>query len=196
MRIPTAVIVVTAFVSLTPIVSASGPVGIYGIVEKVVFELDEKAPERVQVWGAFMYVDGGASGRGLGVSRAARGYLYFTLPRPDVRGATPQDVPNARREWADMKRIAGTGQAIGFGAWGYIGGFEGLSPDVTKKYPPYILQAAPHGGDHADLRVRPASERPGAPAAYQTDAGIVKLTESSHPEVLKQLRDALKKQVP
>jgi hypothetical protein len=187
------VIVATVFLILSRLVTASGPVGIYGIVEKVVFEPDERAPERVQVWGAFMYVDGGPAARGLDVSRAARGYLYFTLPRPDVRGATPQDVPNARREWADMKRIAGTGQAIGFGEWGYIGRFDGLSPDATKRNPPYILQAAPHGGDPADLRVRPASEAPSAPAAYQTDAGMVKLTESSHAEVIKQLRDALKK---
>jgi hypothetical protein len=182
-----------AMLAFAPLVMASGPVGIYGIVDKMVFEPDEKTPERVQVWGAFMYVDGGSSGGGLDVSRAARGYLYFTLPRPDVRGATPQDVPNARREWADMKRIAGTNQAIGFGTWGYIGWFGGLSPDATKRNPPYILQAAPHGGDPADLRVRPASEAPERPAAYQTDAGIVKLMEGSHAEVIKQLRDALRR---
>ena len=54
---------------------ASGPIGIYGIVEKVVFEPNERSPERIQVWGAFAYVDGGANS-GLGVSAVKRGYLY------------------------------------------------------------------------------------------------------------------------
>lgn len=38
--------------------SASGAIGIYGIVERVVFEPDERTPTRVQVWGAFAYADG------------------------------------------------------------------------------------------------------------------------------------------
>jgi len=40
---------------------ASGPVGFYAVIEKVVFEPDEKAPERMQLWGAFAVVDGGAN---------------------------------------------------------------------------------------------------------------------------------------
>jgi len=32
---------------------ASGRIGFYGIVEKVVFEPNETAPERIQIWGAF-----------------------------------------------------------------------------------------------------------------------------------------------
>src|SRR5687768_10357820 len=57
---------------------ASGPLGIYGIVEKVVFEPNEQSPERIQVWGAFAYVDGGV-GSSLTVSAPKRGYLYFRL---------------------------------------------------------------------------------------------------------------------
>ncbi len=59
---------------MAPRLIASGPVGIYGIVEKVVFEPNERSPERIQVWGAFAYVDGGANS-GLGVSAVKRGYL-------------------------------------------------------------------------------------------------------------------------
>jgi hypothetical protein len=190
------IVTILSVLLLAPMLSASGPVGLYGIVEKVVFEPAESAPERVQVWGAFAYVDGGASGRGLGVSKAARGYLYFKLPRPDARGATPQDAVNARREWSDLKAVSGTGQAIGFGSWGYIGAFEGLDPSASRNNPPYILQPGPAGGvnaEHADLRVRPASEPPASPAAYETDAGIVKITENGHAAIIKQLRDALRK---
>ena len=61
-------------VSLT----ASGPVGIYGLIDKVVFEPTEQNAERVQVWGAFMYMDGdGVATAGAVVSAARRGYLYF-----------------------------------------------------------------------------------------------------------------------
>src|SRR5437879_796628 len=38
---------------------ASGPVGIYAIIEKVIFEPSEQAPERIQIWGAFAVVEGG-----------------------------------------------------------------------------------------------------------------------------------------
>jgi hypothetical protein len=168
--------------------TASGPIGIYGIVEKVVFEPTEQSPERIQVWGAFAYVDGGANSA-LAVSPVKRGYLYFKLPPASV--ATARDVEAVKKEWADLKAVAGTGQAIGFGSWGYIG--NGLQPQVRGTMPPYILERAPGGGAQTDLRVRPASEAPTVPAAYQTEFGIVKLSDrGSHAAIVKQLKDSLK----
>lgn len=169
---------------------ASGPLGIYGIVEKVVFEPNEQSPERVQVWGAFAYVDGGV-GSSLAVSAPKRGYMYFRLV-PATQGGTDQSVTLVRNEWADLKSVAGTGQAVGFGRWGYIGRFGGLQPDTSSRNPPYILERAP-GNPLTDLRVRPASEAPTAPALYQTDSGVVKLSESgSHAAIVKQLKAALR----
>lgn len=163
---------------------ASGPLGIYGIVEKVVFEPNDKTPERVQVWGAFAYVETSVVGQSLTVSAAKRGYLYFRLG-----GASDTVV---RNEWADLKSVAGTGEAVGFGRWGYIGGFGGLQPDVTSRKPPYILERSP-GNPLTDLRVRPAAEPPAGPALYQTDSGVVKLSESgSHAAIVKQLKAALR----
>jgi hypothetical protein len=169
-------------------VTASGPLGIYGIVEKVVFEPNETAPERVQVWGAFAYVDGGA-GHELGAwTEARRGYLYFKIPT-----SVPAAPELIRREWADLKAVAGTGQAVGFGQWGYIGGFGGLRPDTRSNQPPYILERAPRGGEMTDLRVRPASEPPANPAAYDTSTGIVKLSDrGSHAKLVAQLRALIK----
>jgi hypothetical protein len=44
------------------------------------------------------------------------------------------------------------------------------------------------------LRVRLSSEAPAAPAAYQTNAGIVRLAaDGSHAAIVKQLKDALDK---
>jgi hypothetical protein len=165
------------------VASASGPLGVYGIVEKVVFEPDERNPQRVQVWGAFAY----AEHRTPRLSPVTRGYLYFRLPE---YGESPDTV---RREWADLKAVAGTGQAVGFGSWGYIGAFDALRPDAARSRPPYILERVPSGGEYTDLRVRPASERPSSPAAYQTNTGVVTLSaDGSHAALVRQLKDALK----
>jgi hypothetical protein len=65
-----------AIAMLTGVVSASGPLGIYGIVERVVFEPDARAPQRIQVWGAFAYSEVATPA----LSSVQRGYLYFRLP--------------------------------------------------------------------------------------------------------------------
>jgi len=182
-------IVLVLFLATLGRASASGPLGVYGVIERVVFEPSESAPERVQVWGAFAYVDG-ATNAGA-VSKASRGYLYFRLP--DLVGAKDATyIANVKREWADLKSVAGTGQAVGFGRWGYIAGFGSLQPDQRPNPPSVILHDVPRGGATSDLRVRPASEAPAAPAVYQTNIGVVKLSErGSHAAVVKQLKDAL-----
>jgi hypothetical protein len=150
---------------------ASGPLGIYGIVEKVIFEPNDRSPERIQIWGVFAFVDGGLSRPGA-TSKPQRGYLYFTLP-------TGGDQSAAKTEWTDLKAVAGTGQAIGFGNWGYSGPF-------------IVLESG--GSPQTGLpRVRPQSEAPTNPTGYYTNAGMVKLPEQgSHADIVKQLKEALK----
>ena len=90
--------------------------------------------------------------------------------------------------------MAGTGQAVGFGKYGYIGSFEKLPWDDRTVAPRVVLEDKPQGGLGADLRVRPASEAPANPATYQTGAGMVKLSEQgSLGPLVQQLREALKK---
>ena len=172
---------------------ASGRIGFYGIIEKVVFEPNDTAPERIQLWGAFAYVDGGAAAN-TAVSPVKRGYLYFRL-RSDIPGFTSDaQAEQRKKEWNDLKAVAGTGQAIGFGSWGYIAGFGGLQPDVIAAPPSFLYENKPSGGAQADLRVRPATEAPGNPATYQTETGIVKLSDAgSHAAIVQQLKDALKR---
>jgi hypothetical protein len=169
-------------------VAASGRIGIYGIVERVVFEPDEKSPERVQVWGVFAYSNtlGGGAPQGA-ASDARRGYLYFRLPAPG-----DPSLETVKREWKDLKAVAGTGQAIGFGHWGYIGYFEGLHPDTRSSSPSYILEMYPGHGVPTDLRVRREAEKPAEPTVYQTNVGIVKLAANgSHASTVQQLRKLL-----
>src|SRR5262249_25202267 len=89
---------------------ASEPIGVYALIDKVVFEPSEDRPERVQRWGRF----GTYRGKGHPPTERARGSLYYALPKnkPDV----------ARKEWADLKKVAGTGVVVGFGVPGTAGG--------------------------------------------------------------------------
>ena len=83
---------------------ASDPVGIYALVDKVVFEPNETNPERIQVWGAFAI----AEGYGYTYKNAERGYLYYK--------ANSEKPAACRNEWTDLKTVAGTGQIVAFGS--------------------------------------------------------------------------------
>jgi hypothetical protein len=188
MRLTKAGLVIAVILLAVTQVRASGTIGIYAILERVVLEPNDKSPSRIQVWGAFAYADGGV-GQGSPASSARRGYLYFKLPDTNTAAAL--------REWADLKAIAETGQAIGFGYYGYIGRFSELQPDAPtssppRSTPPYTLLLYPGGGLQIDLRIRPASEPAANPVVYATDSGIVKLTATgSHAAVVAQLKKAL-----
>ena len=160
---------------------ASGPVGFYGIIEKVVFEPSEKAPERIQIWGAFAVVDGGPARPGA-TSKPLRGYLYFKLPV----GGSERDV--ARTEWMDLKSVADTGQAIGFGNWDFIGSVRDFGTRSSNGIPYFLGNAS-----QIDVRVRRDYDPSASPALYSTNAGIVKLPDQgSHADIVRQLREALK----
>ena len=83
---------------------ASDPVGIYALVDKVVFEPNETNPERIQIRGAFAI----AEGYGSTYKNAQRGYLYYKV--------NPDKPTACRNEWADLKAVAGTGQIVAFGS--------------------------------------------------------------------------------
>jgi hypothetical protein len=145
---------------------ASGPIGVYALIDRIVFEPNDTAPDRVQIWGAFAIAD---RERATPVFPARRGYLYFRLPADLPNDRVPRSEVT-RREWNDLKAVAGTGQMVGFGS-SWVGTGSGAPPE------PY--------------RVRPASESPGVPNQYVLNAGVVKLSASgSYEEILNQLRSA------
>lgn len=84
---------------------ASDMVGVYGVIEKVVLEPADAAPQRIQIWGAFALADG-KSGSTYGP--AERGYLYYTCP-------AGQEA-TCRTEWNDLRTVAGKDTGVGFGA--------------------------------------------------------------------------------
>lgn len=180
MRVITSLLAAVLILSIVTVIHASGPIGIYGIVEKVVFEPNERMAERIQVWGAFAYADGGFTQPQPGLSAVRKGYLYFQ---------DPTHSQAIQREWSDLKAIAGTGQAVAFGTWIYIGAF----PTQPGDRPPNGIYL-PSGGNPIDLRVRAESERPSSPAIYAANTGMVKLSnEGSHAEIVRLLKEALKR---
>jgi hypothetical protein len=169
---------------------ASGSqVGIYGIVRKVVLEPNDANPERVQIWGTFTLVDGSSAGGGATLT-PQRGYLYFNLP-------TESSAKNvAMKEVSDFRTIAGTGQAVGFGRFGYIGAFNDdlIQPrGDAKGRPPYILNGGGPGfnGSHAAVLVRQESAPPSDPETYPLNMGLTKISPTGTlAAIVKQLEQA------
>ena len=157
------VVLVAALVALMPSVrlGASDLSGVYTIVQKVVLEPAEGTPERIQVWGAFVYAYGGPS------RDAQVGYMYFKVPAKAIPCTTCSDAAapaNARREWQDLKSLAGSGQGVGFGA-------RGFNP-----------------------RVRPAGEKPDAPEDYPVFLGLVKIgNDAFYGPIVDALKKALER---
>jgi len=129
-----AMAITVAIIFGAQILRASDPVGIYAVIEKVVFEPNENAPQRIQVWGAFSLSEGKP---GDFYQTAERGYLYLTLP--------PGKETVAKKEWADLKSMAGTNQGVAFGS----------------KY-------------NMKVQVRKADEKPQNPDVYPIGMGVVK----------------------
>jgi hypothetical protein len=91
-------VVATAGANLT----ASDRVGVYGVIDKVVFEPNAENPDRVQLWGAFAIAT--RTDRDY-YQPVQTGYLYYKLP---------EDARLARAEWRDLNALAGTKKIAAF----------------------------------------------------------------------------------
>ena len=122
-------------------VSASDPMGVYCIVDKVVLEPADRA-DRAQVWGTCAL----ANTNDWYFQAPQKGYFYFAAPKGQE--------DRARAEWADLKSVAGTTQAVGF----------------ARRYKPVG-------------RLRPATEKPATPDEYPLHNGVIKASQRTVPEV-------------
>lgn len=109
-RWATAVTPILAMTAWLGVVHASGPIGVYALVDKVVLEPNTDKPERIRIAGVFITAKETPDNSTV-YGEPQRGHLYFRLPKGN------EDL--ARREWADLKSIAGTRQVVGLGtSWG------------------------------------------------------------------------------
>jgi hypothetical protein len=97
-------LVLAACVGGTVALNASDLVGVYAVVEKVVLEPSDTAPDRIQIWGAFALAD---EKDGSSYKPAERGYLYYSCPQGK------ESI--CRKEWADLKSVAAKDVGVGFG---------------------------------------------------------------------------------
>lgn len=120
--------------------------GIHAVIEKVVFEPNEAAPERVQIWGAFLIA---------GEPKPQRGYLYLGLPPIVMMCSTcpPESAAtgNAKIEWRDLASMAGTGQGVAFGARFFLGRVRqsAETPKAPDRYP--VFMGLAKLGTHPDV---------------------------------------------
>jgi hypothetical protein len=184
----------------------SGRVGVYAIVESVAFEPVEGPPQRIQLRGAFAFTEQlcgdcmfpGDHGRSMVLSEARRGVMYFALPEQSA-GITESVIEAIRREWADIRSVAGTGQAIAFGSWRFAGDIDLLIESMQMRAGnslfingKRVMQIWPDSlgsvriGNVGEVRLS------AAPSVYETNVGVVRLTVRSHNDVIRQLRDVLK----
>ena len=117
---------------------ASDRIAVYARVDRVVLSPDASAPKTIQVFGVFSLA---IPANPNDYQPPSRGYLYFTLAG---------DESLARREWADLKAIAGTGQIVAFG-----NRYE-LKP-----------------------RLRSSKEPPASPDPYATGTGLTKVSSDT-----------------
>jgi hypothetical protein len=165
-------------------------VQIYGIIERVAFEPNDKPPERIKVWGTFTLLYANQEpiqnwdGNGRGLYTPKRGYLYFKLPPVPSGDRAKSAQEAARREWADLKSVAGTGQAVMFGSWtsAYLGMRSRSDKTGFVSMPPY----------KESLRVYEEKERSADPITYTMDTGVVKLAnEGRFAVIIEQLKRSL-----
>ena len=130
------------------VVRASDRVAVYAKVDKVILEPSTSEPATIQVWGVFSVAQ---TGNPNDYQPAARGYLYYRLPsRADL----------ARREWADLQGVAGTGDIVAFGSrW------EGVP------------------------RVRQLNDKPANPDPYTLNTGLMKVRGNNQYSPIRALLD-------
>jgi len=168
MKILRVLFIAVSFLCAESALMAEGPVGVYAMVQKVVMEPNAQTPARIQIWGVFVWVDGGLKTPGP-INVPQRGYMYFKLPASAAQAAA------AKSQWNEIKMLAGTSQVIAFGNWEYVGPFEDLHIPVT--------------GNTEEVRVRKQNEAPAKPITYVPNMGLVRIAnDKPHADLINLLK--------
>jgi hypothetical protein len=150
MTLSTVVVFLLAQLSL----AKNANIGIYGIVDRVVFEPDQDVPERIQIWGLFVVPMPISSGL---YKAPQRGVLYFSIPsdRKEI----------ARKEWMELSKLAGSGQILGFTQY-WVGN-----------------PSDPQGNPHKSLVIQVHKNLPlASPDAYPLGIGVLEIDGGRKPE--------------
>ena len=133
-RAVVAVSILAALTAATMPVGASDPIGIYCVVQKVVFEPNDTEPTRAQIWGAFSYYNPQTNG----YTDVMKGYVYFAIPA-DAGAAASMQNRQITAELMDLKAVAGTKEVVGFA--GRRGPFGRVRPTTETPQSPDVYPA-------------------------------------------------------
>lgn len=116
----------------TAVFAKNVSIGIYAVVDQVTFEPDGASPNLVRISGVFVVPVPMSSGD---YRTPQRGYLHFQS-RPGMEQAS-------RKDWSELKSIAGTGQVVGFAQY--------WVPNPGDPYgnPHHSLEVTVHAGNDA-----------------------------------------------
>jgi hypothetical protein len=131
-----ALAVALALVSGAMVLNASDRIGVYALVDKVVFEPSADNPERIQIWGAFSIATRNDRDN---YEPVQRGYLYLTAA---------SDRRLTRAEWNDLKAVAGTRSIVGFSSRFGQSLLVRAAGEPPQRPDPYVLGVGVH-------RIRP-----------------------------------------
>ena len=141
-------------VAATGAAAKSNSIGIYSVVDEVKFDQDGPSPRLVRISGVFVVPRQMSSGE---YQTPQRGYLYFRV--------SPGAEPAARKDWTQLKAVAGTGQVVGF-AFYWV-------PNPSD----------PQGNPHHSLEVKVRSDGDAAPPDVYPiphPEGVVKAGDHDH----------------
>jgi hypothetical protein len=98
-------VVVMVLLSLisTAVIAKQCSIGIYGVIDQVTFDPQGPLPNMVRISGVFVVPVPMSSGL---YQAPQPGYLYFRIP--------PGREREARKDWNELRKFAGTGQVVGF----------------------------------------------------------------------------------
>jgi hypothetical protein len=108
---------------------ASDPTGIYARIDKVVLEPNDEKPERIQIWGTLALAKVRSGGDEY--DKPVKGYLYYAL--------VPGKEDQCRKEWADLKKVAGKDQCVAFGSRYAKLGTVRKADQKPRDADPYVL---------------------------------------------------------
>jgi len=109
------------------VIAKNASIGIYAIVDQVIFEPETGPPNSVRISGAFVVPVPMSSGN---YRSPQRGYLYFRI--------APRTEQATRRDWSELKTFAGSGKVVGFGKYWVP------NPDDPQGNPHHSLEVTVH----------------------------------------------------
>jgi hypothetical protein len=116
---------------------AGGPPPVCMVVDKLIFEPNQEAPTRVQIWGTFSFLKKNTT-----YGEPVQGYLYYAL----AKGKEEQ----CRQEWARLEKLVADKHVVAFGLCGSPKVDGHLRQSAEKLRSPDVFPVTENGFTNGD----------------------------------------------